>query len=385
MKKKVVIWSLIIIILVGMPILMKIKRNKGNLIKVRTAVAETGEIKAYLSTTGTVESKNKKVYYGNQGRIEKINVKVGDRVKKGDILVAFEKQDLSIQVKQAQIQYENALLQRKELINQNESIKKKIIELDSQIAELEKSSNIADKTKLESLKQQRGTISPISDEKLKQSENAVDLAKLSLEAARQNALKNSFSIISESDGVVTEINAVEGGLNSGAQPLVVVQDIENLNVVLSLGKYDMDKVTIGQEAIIKTGNNSYKGRISFIEPAAKTKVSATGSETSLGIVIEVLEKSPKLKIGFDVDVDILVGRKNNIVKIPVESIKTEKGNKNLVFVVENNVAHQRTVEIGIQSDTEVEVKAGVSNGEKIVLNPSTSVSDGTKVLEESGR
>ncbi|EYE88694.1 macrolide ABC transporter [Fervidicella metallireducens AeB] len=385
MKKRVFIWSLIVIILAGMPILMKIKRNKGELIKVRTAVAETGEIKAYLSTTGTVESKNKKVYYGNQGRIEKINVKVGDRVKKGDILIVFEKQDLSIQVKQAQIQYENALLQRKELINQNESIKRKMIELDKQIAELEKSSNIADKTKLESLKQQRSTISLISDEKLKQSENAVSLAKLSLEAARQNASKSSFSIISETNGVVTEINAVEGGLNSGAQPLIVVQDIENLNVVLSLGKYDMDKVIMGQEAIIKTGNNSYKGRISFIEPAAKTKISATGSETSLGIVIEVLEKSPKLTIGFDVDVDILVGRKNNIVKIPVESIKTEKGNRNLVFVVENNVAHQRTVEIGIQSDTEVEVKSGVINGEKIVLNPSTSVSDGTKVLEESGR
>lgn len=67
----------------------------------------------YISTT--VKSKSNKEYYGLQAKIKKINVHVGDNVRIGDTLVIYETQDLASTVNQAQIQYENSVLQKKDI------------------------------------------------------------------------------------------------------------------------------------------------------------------------------------------------------------------------------------------------------------------------------
>ena len=165
------------------------------------------------------------------------------------------------------------------------------------------------------------------------------------------------------------------------EAVVIVQDIENLKAVASLGKYDASKVKIGQEVIIKNGDKTYNGSISFIDPAAIKTVGISGSETTLAVEISILDKSPDLKIDFDVDVDILVGKVAGAIKIPSEALKVEKGGKNLVYVVEDNLVRERKVTIGSQSDTEVQITKGISKGEKVILNPSTSILEGTSVKE----
>ena len=165
------------------------------------------------------------------------------------------------------------------------------------------------------------------------------------------------------------------------EALVVVQDIENLKATASLGKYDASKVKIGQEVIVKNGDKTYKGSISFIDPAANKSVGVTGSETTLAVEISILDKAPDLKIDFDVDVDILVDKVASAVKIPSEALKVEKGNKNSVYVVEENVVSERQVTIGAQSDTEVQITKEIKKDEKVILNPSTSIKDGTIVKE----
>ncbi len=381
MKKKTVIYGLIVVGILSGVFLISGKKKAGKIATVKTSIVQVGELKSYISTTATVESKNSKEYYGLQAKIKKVNVKVGDKVKIGDVLITYEAQDLASTVSQAQIQYDNAILQKKDLYNQNESIKSKIADLDNQIATLEKSTNPADKAKLETLKQQKGALSPMSEEKLKQADNSIKLAELSLSSAKQRLSENKSTVVAENAGVVTEINAIEGSVGNGMQAVVVVQDVENLKATASLGKFDANKVKVGQEVSIKSGNNIYKGSISFIEPAAKKTVGVTGSETTLGVEIAILDKAPALKIDFDVDVDILVGKVENAVKIPSEALKVEKGDKNLVYVVEENVAHEVKVNIGEQSDTEVQITKGIKNGDKVILNPSTSIKEGTIVKE----
>jgi HlyD family secretion protein len=163
------------------------------------------------------------------------------------------------------------------------------------------------------------------------------------------------------------------------EAVVIVQDTENLKATASLGKYDANKVKIGQEVIIKNGNKSYKGIISFIDPAANKTVGVTGSETTLAVEISILDKSPDLKIDFDVDVDILIGQVFNVVRIPAEAIMLEKDNKNLAYVVDGNIAHERTLVLGLRSDTNVEVKDGIKPGETVILNPTTEIIEGVHV------
>lgn len=380
MTKKFIVYSLITITLAaGIFGITKIKTKKVPIVK--TSTAEVGNVKAYLSTTAAVKSKSRKEYYSLQSKVQKVNVKVGDKVKKGDVLVTYETVDISSQVEQAKIQYQNAVLQRTDLYNQNEEISERIAELNSQILELENNTDYQDKTKLQTLYQQRNSLKSISQEKLKQADNGVKLAKISLDTIKQKASKNNGIIAAESDGVVTELKVVEGAVGNVMQPAVVVQDIENLKSVVFLGKYDADKVKLGQEVIIRGGNNEYKGKISFINPAAQKVASLSGNETTLGMEIDILEKSPELKIDFDVDVDILIGSVKDIIKVPAESVKTVKRNENFVYVLEGNTVQERSVTTGLQSEIEVEIKEGIKEGEKVILNPSTSIVDGVKVKE----
>jgi len=381
MKKRTIIYILIVIILVSGIFWMRNNRKNKDIITVKTATAGFGEIKSYLSTSGIVKSKNYKEYYGTQGKIKTLNVEVGDKVNKGDILLTYETQDLSLTVKQAEIQYENALLQRNDIYNQNKSIKDKISELDKEIAQLEKSTNQLDKTKLEALKQQKSALSPISEEKLRQTDNAVNLAKISLDMARKNMQENKATIVAENAGVVTAINAVVGAVSNGMQPVIVVQDTQNLKVQVSLGKYDAKKVKLGQEVIIIGESNNYKGKVSFIDPSATKAQSISGNETTLGAEVDVLDKAEELKIDFDVDIEILTGQVANVLKVPIESIKAEKGNKNLIYVLQGDIVKEKEVKTGIQSDTEVEIKQGLNKDEKVILNPSASIIDDMKVKE----
>lgn len=381
MKKRGLIY-LLIIVLVLAGVFYKINSSRGTrLTEVKTSNVSKGDIQAYLSTTATVKSQNSVEYFGLQGKVKTVHVNVGNIVAKGDTLITYESQDYSTGVKQAQIQYDNAILQKKDLENQNKAIKDKIAEIDKQIKTLETTGNPQDIAKIETLKQQKNSMQPISNEKLKQSENAVALAKLSLDSAKQKMAENKTSVIAENNGVVTELNATVGGMTSGAQPVVVVQDIENLQAVVALGKYDANKVKLGQAVIINSEENNYTGQVSFIDPAATKTMSASGGETTLGIKINILEKKPNLKIDFDVDVDILLGEAKNVIKVPAESIRPGKGDKFYLYTVENGIVKEHEVLLGLQSDLEVEVKSGISEKDKVILNPSASIREGIKVKE----
>ncbi|SKA82786.1 HlyD family secretion protein [Clostridium sp. USBA 49] len=419
MKKKITISIVIIFIVGGILYLNLSKKNEQNFVSVKTSVVEQGEIKSYLSTTATIKSKNSKDYYPLQGKVKKVNVKLGDKVTKGQVLVEYETQDLNSAVKQAQIQYDNAVLSKKILTNNNNDIKnkiadlnKQIADLDNKIAELDKQiKNIQEsgspqdkallldsknpqnpiviKQNVESSKAQlkatKDSLKPISDEQFKQADNSIELAKVALDSAKQNLSKVQDKIISDIDGVVTSLNITEGTSSiASAQPAITIQDVENLKAVMYVGKYDAGKIKEGQEAIIKSGDKEYKGKVSFIDPTAKKTVSATGTDTSLGVDIDILDKAQELKIDFDVDVDILLGQVDNALKIPAESIKTTKEDKTFVYVIEGDKAVEKEVKLGLQSDMEVQVLEGLNKGEKVILNPSETIKNGTLVKESSG-
>ena len=140
-----------IIILIGVITLIcttfgffQFRKNKANNISVKTILVTKENIKSYLNTTGVVKAKNIKDYYGSQLKVTSINFKIGDKVKKGDILISFDVSDLQNAAKQAKIQYESTVLQRQDLLNQNAKISSKISDLDNEISDV--------KSKIEQLK-----------------------------------------------------------------------------------------------------------------------------------------------------------------------------------------------------------------------------------------
>lgn len=395
MKKKVIAIVLVAIVVVGGLGYARSRKNTTHFLSVKTASVSTGDIKSYLSTTATIKSKNSKDYYPIQGKVKKVNVKVGDSVTKGQVLVEFDVADPNVNVKQAQISYDNALLTKQMQVNANNDAKNNIADLDKQIADLNNQINDAKKNPqdvatLQSLQQKQSTAQskrdaakiPYSDEQLKQSDNNISLQKLALDTAKDNLAKSQSTIVADFDGVVTALNVSEGAATAAAaQPAITIQDVNNLKAVMSIGKFDAAKIQLGQEALIKSGDKKLKGKVSFIGPAAKTTASATGTESTLPVEIDIVDKPDGLKIDFDTDVDVLLGQVNNVIKVPAESLRTDKNDRNYLYVISGGKAVEKEVKLGLQSDMEAQVTEGLSNGDKVILNPSSSVKDGVTVKE----
>jgi HlyD family secretion protein len=402
MKRKTIIWILVLAVIGSVIIFRMSNKNKVKDVGVKTAQVQQGDIKAYLSTTGTVKSKSSKDYYPLQGKVKKVNVKVGDAVTTGQVLVEYDVMDPNLAVKQAQIQYDNSVLQKKILQNSDNQIKNNISDLDKQISDLDKQIEELQKSpeglqkladmkdpnnpivKRQTLKNTRDSLKPISNEQYKQADNAIALAKLGLDSAKQNLSKSQDKIVADIDGVVTALTAVEGTAAMAAQPAVTVQNLENLKVLVSVGKYDANRIKLDQEATVKSGDKELKAKVAAIDPAAKKSVSATGAETTLGVEIDILERAENLKIDFDTDVDVLLGQVNNVVKVPAESIRTNKAGKTFIYAVENGKAVEREVKLGLQSDMEAQIVEGAKAGEKVILNPSENIKSGTAVKETVG-
>ncbi|SHJ86819.1 HlyD family secretion protein [Clostridium amylolyticum] len=393
-KKKIVSIVLVGVVILGAIGFIKIRgKSSSKEISVKTSTASKGDVKAFLSTTAVIKSKNSKEYFGAQLKITKVNVKVGDSVKKGDLLVKYDGSDITNSIKQAEIQYNNAVLQKQDLVNQKNEAEKKASDADKQIKDLEKELEVTKdpvraqqlQTQISQLKTSKGSMPGISGEKIKQAENQVSLAKVGLDSAKQKQNSNKDAIYADFDGVVTQVNVSEGAVGNMAQPAIVLQDISDLKAVVSVGKFDSPKLKVGQDAFISANGEKYNGKISFIDPVAKkSSIPGAAGDTTLNADIDIANKGVNLKVDFDADVEILLGEKNAVLQVPAESIKSDKNGNTSVFVVENGKAKEKKVEIGLQSDLNVEIISGLTEGEKVILNPSASLKNDVSVKEDTG-
>ncbi|AUM86250.1 efflux transporter periplasmic adaptor subunit [Clostridium botulinum] len=353
MKKKTIIITGVVL-LIGLFVILGIFKSKKNSnISVKTIKVTKGNVESYLSTTGNVVSKNKKEYFGGQAKVKKVNVKVGDKVKKGQSLLNFDMSELENDRQVAQMEYDNAISQKKALKSEKNS--------------------------------EQNKMNSITNSQIEQVENAVRLAELKLESVNDK-INESEETVADIDGIVTEVNAQAGGISTGqGQPLVVVENVDDLKVAVSLGKYDSTKVKKGMKAFVKNDDKKYEAKVDFIAPTAKktVKEAGGGNDTTLDCEIYLSKNNTKdLRIGFDVDVDILLGESKNVLKIPLESIKTDKYNKSHVYVVEEGKVKEKPVQLGTQSDMEAEIISGLKSGEKVILNPNASIKTGVSVQEK---
>ena len=366
MKKKIII-GVVIVAIIGIICGLRVSsRNRREVTTVKTSKVVMGDVKMYLSTTATIKSKNEKDYsVSSTTKISNVKVSVGDKVNKGETLLTYDTADLNNQVESAQINYDNAISQKKDAVNNSDDAK----------------DTIADTADIPVNKATISTAkaSVLSDEKVKQLDNAVKSGETTLDSAKIKLSQNS-NITSDIGGVVTEVNVISG--QTGAQgTAIVVQDISNLKGVVKVGKYDAAKVALGQAATILSNGKSYKAKVSKINPTATINTTATGGDTTLTVELDVLEAAPQLKVNFDSDVDILLNQVMGVVKVPAQAILTNKDGSTYLFVNSDGKAVQKTVKLGLQSDTDMEILSGVKVGESIILNPGSTIVNGALVKD----
>jgi membrane fusion protein (multidrug efflux system) len=293
------------------------------------------------------------------GIIDKIPVKEGDRVKKGQILVQLDDVDARLQVERA----EARLKEVEATAETNRTTLPRYLKLyESQVIPQQTLDDLLLKVKVDEAK--------------------LDLAKVELDMAKQNLLDHR--IVSPIEGVVNlKIASLGEHVNVAPKDeIMTVVQMDPLELEFYLPENWVGKVHLGskiQFTVKAFSEEKFTAALQFISP--------TADPATRNVKMKAVVPNPhyRLKPGFFAEVTVQTGINPKALAIP-ESGLFSQGGKFFAFVVQNGVAHRKEVETGHRFEGNVEILKGIQKGEQVVTAGHEQLSEGTKVrVIESAR
>ena len=282
----------------------------------------------YIELQGKITTEN--IYYvtprGMGGQVKSVFVKQGDRVKKGQLLMKLEDGIIQQNIKQVESQLSFA----KNIFSRQENLWKDGIGTEIQF--------LSAKNNVESLEKQ------------------LSLVKEQL---------STTNVLAEAPGVIDAVSIKVGETFMGS-PLagITIVDPSVLKATVDVPENYITKFKKGMKTIISIPdiNKSINSEISLISETINITSRSFIAECKLTGVKDI--KPNQIAI-----VKVLDHESKNAIVIPVETVQTdEKGKYVFIFSTENgkNIARKKSIEIGEFYDELIEVKSGLSTGDKII-------------------
>ena len=187
-------------------------------------------------------------------------------------------------------------------------------------------------------------------------------------------------ILADFNGVVTEVTAVVGAIPQQGEKLVTVESTDKVKVEITVSKYDLEKIAVGQTATIDIAGKKYDGKVTKVNGMATTNASGAAV---IGAEIEIDNPDAGIYLGIEARVEIHMASVTGVAAIPVELINSDKEG-DFVFVVENGVVAKRRITAGISSDSYSEVLEGLNIGEEVIVTTGLDLEEGMAVTAVPG-
>lgn len=338
--------------------------------------AKEGSVASSVLLSGTVTAKNEQYVYfdASKGDLDEILVSVGDKVEEGQALVKYSSAD-------AQAAYDAA--------------DRAVAKADRHIEELNKARENASATPAspqvpteaglpEQAQAATSSVSSIDSQISDAKDNRADaVAQLNKAQAQLDAA----TVLSTLEGTVVEVNRnVSKSPTGNSQVVVHVVSNENLQVKGELSEYNLANLSVGQEVTFTSKvyqDKSWTGKISYISDYPKNNGEAanaalggnTGSKYPY--TVDVTSDIGELKQGFSVSVE--VKNKSKAILVPLTSVVTEN-DKNYVWIVDDQKKAKKVeVTLGNADADNQEITSGVTDGAKVISNPTSSLEEGKEV------
>ncbi len=183
-------------------------------------------------------------------------------------------------------------------------------------------------------------------------------------------------IVAAFDGVVTEMNAVEGGVLAEGSEILELQSTQAVSVIISVTKYDLAKIAIGQKAVVTIVGKEYEGEVARINKMAEKNESGS---SVVKAEIKLLNPDSDVYLGVDAKVVISTAQEKDAVLVPVAAVNVDMDGE-FIYVVEAGILVKKKVETGISSDTMVQILSGVEEGAQLVTEVTGDLKEGMTVL-----
>ncbi len=395
-KKKIIIFSIIGGVLIILTLIVILGSKKEPVFNVQTEMTMRRNITQVVSATGKIYPEIQVAISPEvSGEVIGLPVREGNKVNKGDLLLKI-KPDIYVAMRDrsnAELSSAKANLQKYESEDKRarELFEKGLISN----AELEQANTMYEMAKAQ-----------------------YDQADAALKQANENLSKTT--VYAPMVGTVSALNVELGTRVLGTSQfqgttVMTVADLSKMEARVDVGENDIILISNGDTARIEVDalqNKKLNGVVYEIGNTAKTKGFGTQEEvTNFEVKIRILEKGVALRPGMSMTATIETETRKNVITVPIQSVttrsltkekegqpadesdqmaandsrikqKTEKV-REIVFIIENNVAKTLEVTRGISDDTYTEIVTGLDEKKEVVSGSYKAINreleDGVKV------
>lgn len=188
-------------------------------------------------------------------------------------------------------------------------------------------------------------------------------------------LKKNIEVLSPISGVVTARNNEAGDLFMN-QPVLHIMQINPLKVVANIPEQFFSNVKRGMEVSLKLDaypEEEFKGQVELIHPAINT------TTRTFAVEVRVPNSSERLRPGMFSRTFFDMGKREGVMVPDVAVLKQVGSSERYVYIIKEGVAERRRVEVGRQVGQQVELLSGVEPGEEVAITALSRLENGAKV------
>ena len=372
---------------------------------VNTENLSKADIQEKLSLSGPVSgTQSQHVTSALHAKVKEILVKEGDKVTEGQLIAKLDTKDVEEALEAAKTQVDLAKANKEDATKNAKAEYAKVqTAYNNALLDFQRKSSL-----LES--------GDISQSEYEQAESALKDAKASLGSFKvsggnvqvsesydlqiksaEEGLKKAQSAVDSAEikapisGTITRVNVEAGQFADNlldGKPMFTVENLDQLELSISVSEYSIGKLSLGQKAIITAdilGDEKLEGEVSSISPTGEAKNGNT-AERVIPIKIKIDGDKKGLLSGITAKADIVLSEAKDVFVVPLSAVITgEDGSSQMAFVEDGKI-HIVPVKTGVESDVSVEVSplkedAVFKEGAHFVSAPDASLTEGLEVSE----
>ncbi len=264
------------------------------------------------------------------GRIEKINFRPGDKVKKDDVIIEFPKDSPASQYQQAKSAYENSKKtyeRMKALFEQGEIARAQFDGVETKY--------LVDKRNFETM-------------------------------------KDMIELDAPYDGTITELMVHEGDNVKAKTALFTIAKLNKMKIRIWLSDSERMQIKKGMKAIATIDGKSFAGKVYELSLSVNPMKEAFYAD----LIFD--NRKGEILAGTTADVKIITYENDAAIVVPRNLAKKE-GDKYFVFLADGNKAKKQYVTVKNESGIYYEIGNGLKDGDSLIVKGTARLEDGTKI------
>ncbi len=331
-------------------------------------VVVKGDITQIVQAAGVLQAKTK-VDVGAQvsGQVQTLHVQLGQKVKKGELLVSLDPELARNDVTRA----DAALLQQRALLDA------RTVDLGMAQRELARQKRLLAGQASAALELERAESELAKLEADVRGQTAV-LSRLQADLAQAQVRLGYTRITAPMNGTVVNIPVQEGQTVIAVQitpVMLTLADLDTITVRTKVPEVDIQAVKVGQKASFLTLSGEgqrYTGKVRVVQPVPER----SGNAVFYNVLFDVDNQDGKLFSEMTVQVDIETGEAKGVLTMPMVALgeRAKDGRFAVTRLDKDGKQQPAKVRTGLQDGAKVEVREGLTAGDKVLLAPPTAAS-----------